>query len=71
MMLGIYWDNGKQNGNYCGLLRLYWENAKSMEATICASELSPQKPELAKKNTPSMSIPKLKPLEFRVLGFRV
>ena len=22
--LGIYWDNGKENGNYYSILELYW-----------------------------------------------
>ena len=27
-ILGIYWDNGKENGNYYSILVLYWENGK-------------------------------------------
>ena len=23
-----YWDNGKENGNYCSILGLYWDNEK-------------------------------------------
>ena len=23
-ILGLYWDNGKENGNYYSILRLYW-----------------------------------------------
>ena len=25
-MLGLSWENGKENGNYYGLLGLYWDN---------------------------------------------
>ena len=37
MLLGLYWDNGKENGNYYdglykgilrGILGLYWDNGK-------------------------------------------
>ena len=27
-MLGLYWDNGKENGNYYSMLGLYWDNGK-------------------------------------------
>ena len=28
IILGLYWDNGKANGNYYSILGLYWENGK-------------------------------------------
>ena len=27
-ILGLYWDNGKENGNSCSILGLYWDNEK-------------------------------------------
>ena len=27
-LLGIYWDNGKSNGNYYRILGIYWDNGK-------------------------------------------
>ena len=38
-ILGLYWDNGKENGSYClGFLGviggLYWIMEKKMETTI-------------------------------------
>ena len=30
-MLGFCWDNGKQNGNYYSILRLYWDYMEVME----------------------------------------
>ena len=27
-LLELYWNNGKENGNYCSLLGLYWDNGK-------------------------------------------
>ena len=27
-ILGLYWDNGKENGNYCSILGFYWDNGK-------------------------------------------
>ena len=24
----LFWDNGKENGNYCSTLVLFWENGK-------------------------------------------
>ena len=27
-ILGLYRDNGKENGNYCSILGLYWDNGK-------------------------------------------
>ena len=27
-MLGLYWDNGKENGNYYSILGLYWDSGK-------------------------------------------
>ena len=60
----VYWG-------YIGKMEKKMEATLNPKPSICSAELSPQKPELAKKRTPSMSIPRLKPLEFRVLGFRV
>ena len=28
MVLGLYWDNGKENGNYYSILELYRHNGK-------------------------------------------
>ena len=28
LILGIYWDNGKENGNYYSILGIYWDNGK-------------------------------------------
>ena len=25
VILGLYWDNGKENGNYYSILGLYWD----------------------------------------------
>ena len=25
-ILGLYWDNGKENGNYYSILGLYWDS---------------------------------------------
>ena len=25
VILGLYWDNGKENGNYCSILGLHWD----------------------------------------------
>ena len=27
-ILGLYWDNGKENGGYYSILGLYWDNGK-------------------------------------------
>ena len=27
-IFGLYWDNGKENGNYYSILGLYWDNGK-------------------------------------------
>ena len=27
-ILGLYWDHGKENGNYSSILGLYWDNGK-------------------------------------------
>ena len=27
-ILGLFWDNGKENGNYYSTLGLYWDNGK-------------------------------------------
>ena len=26
--MGLYWDDGKENGSYCSMLWLYWDNGK-------------------------------------------
>ena len=28
IILGLYWGNGKENGNYYIILGLYWDNGK-------------------------------------------
>ena len=28
VILGLYWDDGKENGNYYSILGLYWDNGK-------------------------------------------
>ena len=30
----MYWDNGKEIGNYYSILGLYWDNENKMETTI-------------------------------------
>ena len=25
-ILGLHWDNGKENGSYCSILGLHWDN---------------------------------------------
>ena len=30
-MLGLYWDNGKENGNYYSILELYWGNIELVQ----------------------------------------
>ena len=36
--MGLYWDNGKENGSYCSMLGLYWGYIgimeKKMETTV-------------------------------------
>ena len=29
VILGAYWDNGKENGNYCSILGLCWDNGNN------------------------------------------
>ena len=38
-MLGLYRDNGKENGNYYSILGLYRGNAKEMETTKALRDL--------------------------------
>ena len=28
ILLGLYWYNRKENGNYCSILGLYWDSGK-------------------------------------------
>ena len=28
VIVGLYWDNGKEDENYCSILGLYWNNGK-------------------------------------------
>ena len=67
-----YWDNGKEDGNYCnGLYRgdigLYWAYVgimeKKMEATIMGSQKL-RRPDKSQKTTESE-------MEVRLLGFPI
>ena len=41
-ILGLYRDNGKENGNYYSILELYWDNGNKMETTIVRKASCPQ-----------------------------
>ena len=34
-ILGLYWDNGKEDANYSNILGLYWDNGKE-DANYCS-----------------------------------
>ena len=33
-ILGLYWDNGKENGNCCNILGLYWGYMETLQCSV-------------------------------------
>ena len=40
---GLYWENGKENGNHCSILGLYRDNGNEMETTFLAAASWPSR----------------------------
>ena len=38
VILGLYWDNGKENGNYYSILGVYW----GYTGALCKTILNPK-----------------------------